>query len=516
MIEVPADSTARIDNATLNTNLVVQPGGTLQILGDRTLTIHGVLTNAGTLQMASRNVNTYLNGSGRIENPGLLRVVASGTTYGGYANIYVPVNVPAGGQILVNTNAYLGFRAGAPVTLSDTLDLRPGALLHVSEDPRHDLTLLAGSQIVGQGTLRLFNSNRLVLEADTRLPLPVELNNTSRISGPGLLTLIGTHTLAGPYDTVIEVPAGSTALINTATLTTNLVVQPGGTLGILDNQTLTIHGVLTNAGTLQMASRNVNTYLNGSGRIENPGLLRIVTSGTTYGNYANVYLPVHVPAGGQLLVNTNAYLNFHSASRLDLSGIAEVQSGALIYFANESLPSELAFYDGALLTGDGTVRLYGLNILAIYGNATSAVALLDLVESSRVTGTGTLRIDPNALFRINHSVNFPGSLDVAGTFTQTGSGVVNRIEGTLWLRSTGTINAPGILSAGQFVNDGGTLNGNVITDDSLITTRWLNPAGGNWGVATNWSAGSARRHADRRRRSRRRLHRHPQHQRHRG
>jgi hypothetical protein len=489
MIEVPADSTARIDNATLNTNLVVQPGGTLQILGDRTLTIHGVLTNAGTLQMASRNVNTYLNGSGRIENPGLLRVVASGTTYGGYANIYVPVNVPAGGQILVNTNAYLGFRAGAPVTLSDTLDLRPGALLHVSEDPRHDLTLLAGSQIVGQGTLRLFNSNRLVLEADTRLPLPVELNNTSRISGPGLLTLIGTHTLAGPYDTVIEVPAGSTALINTATLTTNLVVQPGGTLGILDNQTLTIHGVLTNAGTLQMASRNVNTYLNGSGRIENPGLLRIVTSGTTYGNYANVYLPVHVPAGGQLLVNTNAYLNFHSASRLDLSGIAEVQSGALIYFANESLPSELAFYDGALLTGDGTVRLYGLNILAIYGNATSAVALLDLVESSRVTGTGTLRIDPNALFRINHSVNFPGSLDVAGTFTQTGSGVVNRIEGTLWLRSTGTINAPGILSAGQFVNDGGTLNGNVITDDSLITTRWLNPAGGNWGVATNWSAG---------------------------
>jgi len=223
--------------------------------------------------------------------------------------------------------------------------------------------------------------------------------------------------------------------------------------------------------------------------LENVGLLRIVPEGALYDRYAHVSIPVNVPAVGQLLVQTNAYLNFRAGSRLDLAGTAEVQTGAVLCFANEIPASELALYDGALLTGTGTVRLYGTSRLATLGNATTAVALLDLVDSSRVTGTGTLRIDPEALLRINHSVNFPGSLDVAGTFTQTSSGVVNRIEGTLWLRSTGTLNAPGILSAGRFVDDGGTLNGNVITDDSLITTRWLNPAGGNWSVATNWSAG---------------------------
>ncbi|MCL4177942.1 MAG: Ig-like domain-containing protein [Verrucomicrobia bacterium] len=432
--------------------------GRFNLPANRTLTIHGPLANRGAFLMTSRDVNTTLNGSGWLENAGLLQINAQGMG-GGLAHVYLPVNIPAGGQILVRTNAGLIFRAGAPVTLAGSLELQSGGRLLMHEDPRHDLRLLAGSQVLGQGTLELHQANHLVLEPDTMLPFPVELNGTGRITGPGLLTLLGTHTLAGTYDVPIEVPTGSSARINGATLTNSVVVQPGATLQILNNQTLTLHNTLTNLGTFLMNSRDVNTYLGGSGRIESPGLFQIDAQGGG-GAWANIYLPVNIPAGGQILVRANAYLGFHSGSRLDLHGTAEVQTGALLYLWSESPVRELALYDGALLTGAGTVRIYGANILAVNGTATSAVALLDLVDSSQVTGSGTLTIADGSTWQINNNITIPGSVIVHGTFKLTANSVTVTVQGTLVLEANGTINNPGTLRVGEFIDNGGTLIGN--------------------------------------------------------
>ena len=55
----------------------------------------------------------------------------------------------------------------------------------------------------------------------------------------------------------------------------------------------------------------------------------------------------------------------------------------------------------------------------------------------------------------------PGSMDIGGTLQLTNSSFTLQISGTLTLEASGTIINPGTIKAAAFVNNGGTITGNV-------------------------------------------------------
>ena len=113
------------------------------------------------------------------------------------------------------------------------------------------------------------------------------------------------------------------------TFATNVLVGVGGRLDVPNTTTVVLSGTLTNQGVMRWVSAYNVFNLNGSGRVENPGLWEIYVD--PIANYASepvVRVPVNVPVGGKLLLSTNAVVNFSTPSSLSVAGELEVQSGA--------------------------------------------------------------------------------------------------------------------------------------------------------------------------------------------
>ncbi|MHB8521011.1 MAG: beta strand repeat-containing protein [Limisphaerales bacterium] len=477
-----------ISGATFTGSVTIQSNGVMYVNNNQTLTINSVLINLGTLQLYSRDVNTYLNGNGSVENRGLMQVLATGGG-GGQAQISLPLDVAATGHLLVSTNGYLNFRAGSSLISAGIVEVQDGGrLFFENASPARDMTVLAGSQLFGNGVLQFYGNNRLMTGGDLTTGLALQMNDSSQVAGTGLLTLQGNQTLTGTYGSPILVAAGASVGISGATFTNSVTIQSNGVMYVNWNQGLTINSVLTNLGTLQLYSRDVNTYLNGNGRMENAGLMQVLPTGGG-GGQAQISLPLDVVATGRLLVNTNGFVVIRSGGNLSVAGVVEVQTDGRLRLESSSPAEELTLHTGAEIRGGGTTEIQGNNRLVLAGNATLVAGLLDMQGISQVTGPGKLTVDPGAIWRFDHNANVDGSIEIAGTLAQTGSGVTMRVDGTLTLQPTGTLTLPGTLSVGSFVNNGGTVSGTVTDDAALVVTRWLNPVSGNWSVAANWSAG---------------------------
>ena len=81
------------------------------------------------------------------------------------------------------------------------------------------------------------------------------------------------------------------------------------------------------------------------------------------------------------------------------------------------------------------------------------------------------RVCSGATLYVDHSLAFPGSVTVDGTLTLASGGVSLGIQGILTLDASGTINNPGAISAGSFVNNGGVINGNAPDSNGLVVLR---------------------------------------------
>ena len=302
-----------VSGAVLTNWVAVQSNAVLYVNYNQVLTVNGALTNRGTLQFYSRDVNTYLSGSGRVENAGLLVVYPVGGN-GGQAQIRLPIDVAATGRLLVATNAFMTFYAGSSLVAAGPVEVQDGGRLSFANDsPAHDITLLAGNAIMGPGTLQLNGNNRLVMGGDVTVDLLLQLNDNSVATGPGLLTLRGNQTLTGTYEARVNIAKGASAGISGAVFTNLVTIQSNAVMYVNYNQVLTVNGALTNLGTLQFYSRDVNTYLSGSGRVENAGLLVVYPVGGN-GGQAQIRLPMDVAATGRLLVATNAYVTYDAGS----------------------------------------------------------------------------------------------------------------------------------------------------------------------------------------------------------
>ena len=468
-VAVAAGATVQCNGAVFSSELLVPETSVFVVNWDQSVTVNGVLTNRGTFLVHSRDKGNSVFGSGRLENEGLIQVLQVNSGCGGgcgsVADFHLPVIVPATGRFLVNENAYARFRTGGTLTLDGQLEVLGGGLLWFeNEGPARDLTLRAGSTVLGNGVVRLSGPNQILMTGNAPFEPGLELRDTSRVAGAGWLTLGGGQkTLTGTYDAPVAVAPGTAAFCSGAVFNKEVLVHETGTFGLNWDQSATIHGVLTNRGTFVLHSRDKGNSVSGSGRVENEGLVQVrqVNSGCGggCGSWAEVSLLISQSSTGLLLVDANAWMRFRAGSSLTSAGTTEVQAGGVMVFESELPPSDYTLLNGAVHQGPGVTTVRGQNRLALAGVSTLN-GRIDMTQSSQSVGTGTLSISTNGFLWFDHTANVDGSLVVAGQLAQAG-GTVLQVAGSLTLEPGGVIQAPGTIMAGAFIDHGGTIVGNV-------------------------------------------------------
>ncbi len=275
-----------LNNATLTggtlTGLVQTSGGTNVLDG----TAGKTLTNKGTVQV---NDNQALRLQGVISNTGSITLASGGNTTELFINSPT-VTLQGGGQVVLN-NHTSNFILGA--VAADTL-------LNV------DNTISGGGQI-GDGQMTLINQATINANQSSALVLNTAGNV---VTNSGLIeaTSSGGLTIAGGTDVdsssggTVTGTGGPGVVLNNATLTggtlTGLVQTSGGT-NVLDG---TAGKTLTNKGTVQV---NDNQALRLQGVISNTGSITLASGGNTTELFINSPT-VTLQGGGQVVLNNHA------------------------------------------------------------------------------------------------------------------------------------------------------------------------------------------------------------------
>jgi hypothetical protein len=234
---------------SFGSNVLVAAEGRLDVEASTTVSLSGGLTNLGVMRWISGNNAFTLQGSGRVENAGLWEVHQDPgcPTCNTESWVQVPVNVPVGGKLLLSTNADLLLRGGAAnLTVGGELEIQSGARLRLENaSPAMDLTLLAGANLRGMGTVLVQGANRVVLAGDV-------------LCAVGLLDMTGSSSITGPHRLTIGAN-GSLRFDHNSTIFGSLAVQ-GGLIVASAGVTLTINGTLT---------------LESGSLLNNPGTVRV-------------------------------------------------------------------------------------------------------------------------------------------------------------------------------------------------------------------------------------------------
>jgi hypothetical protein len=417
-----------------------------------------------------------------VENAGLWEIFADPAcpTCGSESLVRVPVDVPAGGKLLLSTNASVVFTQPSSLSVAGELELQGGSRLRLdSSNPARDLSLLAGSVLNGTGRIQLEGNCRMVAPGDLDSSVAVVLNSTgARLIVPGTYTVRADQNLIGAVDSAAVVIASNATLTassaaftglvsvenggrlrlngGTVSFGTNVTVNPGGRWDIdASAATVVLNGALTNNGAMRWIS-HFNTFdLQGSGRVENLGSWEVFADPAcpTCGGESVVRVPVIVPAGGKLLLTTNGFVNFTASSSLSVAGELELLSGARLRLDSSTPARDLTLAAGSVLSGAGTILLEGGNRVALTSDVALGTGLLDMTGNSSIAGAFTLTLAPGSTLRFDHSSTLPGSLTVNGTLLIASSSVTLTINGILTLQPTGILNNPGTVRVGAFVNN---------------------------------------------------------------
>jgi hypothetical protein len=107
------------------------------------------------------------------------------------------------------------------------------------------------------------------------------------------------------------------------------------------------------------------------------------------------------------------------------------------------------------------MELHPSGRLVVLANATLESGQLRLLGSTTMAGRGRLLIEPGAEFYVDHSLTFPGSIETRGLLRVAGAPVVLQTDGTFILAASGTLNNPGTVRVGSYLNFGGTIIGHA-------------------------------------------------------
>ncbi|MGV3771475.1 MAG: LamG-like jellyroll fold domain-containing protein [Verrucomicrobiales bacterium] len=421
-------------------------GGSVKVMAG-ILSLSGGGTNTGTYLIAPGSTLAFEGGvhiltpTTTLDGGGALKVSGGTVEFGGnYHTIYNST----GGTSL--------FKAGSTLELANqSLVLSGGNLTF--EEGSQILGLTDGLSVQG-GTLtmntgKLYTVNQLTVSAALAGADSFEVSgafNWTRgsLTGAGVIRLgsSSTGSISSSSDKtlsrMLEV-GGNLAWVNGRIFGNRgaMTIKPGATFDIQSDSEF-FDGIVTNLGTITKGvgpGRSGFFTLSGSAsRFHNLGVINL--------NQGSMALDVTGDHTGTFNIATNTVLSFgqgqHSFTNSTFAG-----HGSVVITRPITLGSDLSF--GAL------------NV-TLEGNAS-------------VSGNFLISNSMGGVILVKKSMTIPGSLSIGGELEIAAANLTLTINGTLTLQSGGVITNPGVLRTGNFVNLGGTIEGNapVVVGGSIAT-----------------------------------------------
>lgn len=395
--------------------------GTFVVVGTGVVTFGAPFHNQGTVTLTSGTLNWNVGGShstildvaeGATLSLNGTFTTSPGSVLGGAGVIRFP------GGIHTFEGEFLPTRAaafeGGTITISNALPITAitnlGATVNFQVDQRFDRLVLQRGTIAGRGDIRL--TGPMLWNNGT-------LGGTGRfVTGPdSLIELFGTFpkTLSRTVDNHGLMSMTGPGVVS---LSAPILNRPDGVLAIENLTVGASGGSLTNEGAL--VAQGVNTI---NSPIDNAGALTISSGTSTL---------------GLNLVN---------------SGLVTVENGASLVLNGTGTLSS-----GTSLQGDGTLRFRNaLNLGAPvdFGGLTTGFE-----NSAFVTGPWAISNAPGGTLLFSRTLTLPGDVTIGGTMTLGTGNISVTISNTLTLLTGAILNNPGVVRAGAFVDEGGTVNGN--------------------------------------------------------
>jgi hypothetical protein len=247
---------ALIQSATFTNRLNIASNGVVRIADNFFLRNDGVITNRGTMYLASSYSNSRdrLTGAGLLVNAGRCEV-HRGDVNSGAAIVRNRVIVVPSGRLVVNTNAYLWLGTTSSLLNAGVVEVQTGGKLEMIDTAPFDFVLFAKARITGNGLTTLGGNGRLYVPASATLEGgTLALTGSSTMAGYGLLTIAPGATFSTDHSVTFS---GSVIADGTMTL-----IRAGITNQINSAFTLGRTGTLNNPGTVR-----VGFYFNYGGLI---------------------------------------------------------------------------------------------------------------------------------------------------------------------------------------------------------------------------------------------------------
>ena len=419
-LHVDDSATATLDTATntIGNDIVIDASATLNI--NANLTVTGSLTNIST-GIINHTANSPIvtvsgtsigGGSGNITFYRLQKAGVGTTTFSGSGTNVInnSLDATAGTFTLSTTNA---------ITVASDVSASASATLNIN----------ANLTVTGS----LTNISTGIINHTANSPI-VTVSGTSIGGGSGNITFyrlqkagVGTTTFSGSGTNVINNSLDATA--GTFTLSPNNVITVAGNVSASTSATLNQNTALTiNGGNLLTSGTGVINTTAGTGTVTMSG-------NGTIGGGGTVAIYNLVINGGETLAST-------TTSSTDVS----VANGASIALGSQNLNVNGGDFT---TTGTGTITCSGCSAGTVtvsttgsLGGGNGAITFYNLTTSGTGTttfsGGGTNSVLNNVSVGAGTTLNINSSVSIAGSLTNTTSGIIGTTAGTPTVTMTGT------------------------------------------------------------------------------
>ena len=431
--------TANTDGGNATDTLTIGSTSAVDITDNTSLTIGSAIVNHGNLNLSSAGNQTSL-------------VIADNAS----------VTLSGGGKVSLNNSA------------SNLIYVNNGNGLLTNVD-----NTIQGSGNIGIGRLNIDNQAAGLIDANQSTQLFLQTNGsggttnegTLRASNGGQLNIAGSFVTQTGAGHILATGAGSTVLLNSATInggsltttaggaiatqagTTNVAngvtVTSGSTLTTSDNSTLLISGTINNQGNIALASGGNTTSL----QLQDSGSATLIGGGTVSLNN-NAANRIFVNNSNGLLTNVNNIIQ--GVGNIGIGRLNVDNQAAGLIDANIS-GGTLVVQDQGNTTNEGTLRASnGGNLLVLNSTVTQ--------NGGTILATGTSGSNASTVQLQNTTIN-------TGTLTSTGGGVLTTVAGNnttlnnVTISKGSTLNVADnstLLLAGSLAAPGTTVNHGTI------------------------------------------------------
>jgi hypothetical protein len=443
-----ADKILRNGRRLLNRTTLTVSGGRLIL--DNLNTAGATLENLGTLNVID-GANIHWN---NFSNARPVSFINAGTFNKSGAGTQTDITAPFNNSGVVNVSEGT-VRVTAGLNHSGTMIVSEDAVARFSGGT---YAMAETATTLGAGLL-LLESGEMIVNEDIVFEARFTFSNGA-LSGTGKLVLANEFnwTAGTMLDTgVTELAEGAAAfisggadkilrngrrLLNRTTLTVS-----GGRL-ILDNLA-TAGATLENLGTLNVID-GANIHWN---NFSNSRPVSFINAGTFHKSGAGTATDITTPFVNDGAVGVESgVLRIRQDSTHN--GLLQIENGAQLVLSDgaHAIGADAAFAGAGALVFQRPLTLLG----------SMSFGTLNVIFEGGATVSGNFPIANSAggTITVNKTMTFPGSMTIAGELLVGSASHTVTINGTLTLEATGLINNPGTIRVGEFVDHGGTIEGN--------------------------------------------------------